>query len=371
MKKPWKTPIDDADAPASARRRAARACPACSEIAASALTSASTEPTERSMPPVVMTKVIATATIISGAIWRKMLSRLVSVRKVSVISEKAGPPRRRRRRRCWRRRHCRGSNQHRRERDAPVAVDRGHDCAPLRPRAGRDGLELAADDEVDDLLDIGLADQPLGDVAALVHDHDAVADHEQVLQPVGDQDDADAAGADLADEIEHGVDLGDRQRRRRLVHDEDQRIERGGAADRDALALAAGEVFDLEPRARRCGCRAARACRPRPRASCALSRSGTPRMRRSRLAAEQEIAGDVDRVAEREVLVDHLDPLGAAHRRARRRRPRCPSITMRPESGTTAPDRTLLSVDLPAPLSPTSPSTSPARRVEVDVDRAT
>ena len=28
-----------------------------------------------------------------------------------------------------------------------------------------------------------------------------------------------------------------------------------------------------------------------------------------RLAAEQEVAGDVDRVAERQVLIDHLDPL--------------------------------------------------------------
>ena len=62
--------------------------PACREIAASALTSASTEPTERSMPAVVMTKVIATATIISGAIWRRMLSRFTGVRKVSVMSEK-------------------------------------------------------------------------------------------------------------------------------------------------------------------------------------------------------------------------------------------------------------------------------------------
>ena len=30
-----------------------------------------------------------------------------------------------------------------------------------------------------------------------------------------------------------------------------------------------------------------------------------------RLAAEQEVAGDVDRVAERQVLIDHLDPLAA------------------------------------------------------------
>src|SRR5271166_6417887 len=36
---------------------------------------------------------------------------------------------------------------------------------------------------------------------------------------------------------------------------------------------------------------------------------------------------------------------------------------MLPESRTIAPDRTLLRVDLPAPLSPTRPRTSPARNV--------
>ncbi len=61
--------------------------PACSEIAASAFTSASTEPTDRSIPAVVITKVIATATIMSGAVCRKILRRLVWVRNVSVMSE--------------------------------------------------------------------------------------------------------------------------------------------------------------------------------------------------------------------------------------------------------------------------------------------
>ena len=54
---------DDADASISTTT-SGQGRPACSEIAASALTSASTEPTERSIPAVVITKVIATATII-------------------------------------------------------------------------------------------------------------------------------------------------------------------------------------------------------------------------------------------------------------------------------------------------------------------
>jgi len=61
--------------------------PSCSKIAASAFTSASIEPTDRSIPAVVITKVMATATIMSGALCRKTLRRLVWVRNVSVISE--------------------------------------------------------------------------------------------------------------------------------------------------------------------------------------------------------------------------------------------------------------------------------------------
>ncbi len=40
------------------------------------------------MPPVVMTKVIAAATINSGADWRRMLSRFGADRNASVVTEK-------------------------------------------------------------------------------------------------------------------------------------------------------------------------------------------------------------------------------------------------------------------------------------------
>ncbi len=56
-------------------------------MAQSALVSARTDPTERSMPPVVMTSVMAVATISSGADWRRMLRILSSDRKASVVTE--------------------------------------------------------------------------------------------------------------------------------------------------------------------------------------------------------------------------------------------------------------------------------------------
>ena len=56
-------------------------------MAQSALTSARIEPTDRSMPPVVITSVMAAATISSGADWRRMFRMLPSVRKSSVVAE--------------------------------------------------------------------------------------------------------------------------------------------------------------------------------------------------------------------------------------------------------------------------------------------
>ena len=151
-----------------------------------------------------------------------MLRRLVWVRNVSVISENVTaittkktamlttPPL------SW-------MISLARSRIALGGCGRGQECAPLSGRVPADDrAEFSAHDEVDDLLDIRLANEPLGRVAPLVENHDPVADHEQILQPVGDENDADALGAHAPDEIEHSVDLGDRERGRRLVHDEDQ-----------------------------------------------------------------------------------------------------------------------------------------------------
>ena len=57
----------------------------------------------------------------------------------------------------------------------------------------------------------------------IAHDGHAVGDARNLLQPMGDVDDADAAGRDLAHHDEQPLDLGGGERRRRLVHDEDLR----------------------------------------------------------------------------------------------------------------------------------------------------
>ena len=52
-----------------------------------------------------------------------------------------------------------------------------------------------------------------------------------------------------------------------------------------------------------------------------------------RFAAEEQIAGDIDRVAEDEILIDHLDMAAARIGGRRRSAPAAPSIAIVPASG--------------------------------------
>ena len=82
------------------------------------------------------------------------------------------------------------------------------------------------------------------------------------------------------------------------------------------------------------------------------------------LAAEEQVGRRVDVVGERERLVDRLDAERLGVARVADRRRACRRSGSRRESAGWAPDRTRISVDLPAPLPPTRPMTSPG--VEVD-----
>ena len=84
-----------------------------------------------------------------------------------------------------------------------------------------------------------------------------------------------------------------------------------------------------------------------------------PRTLPGELAAHEEIGDDVDIGAERQVLVDRLDArrLGLGRRGEVARR--APSKTHPPGGRPRPPAMILTSVDLPAPLSPRSATTSP------------
>src|SRR5687768_17016225 len=68
----------------SASASATKGLPLSARMASDAAVSPRMDPTERSMLPVVITKVIATATTIVGATCRATLTRLPDVRKASV-----------------------------------------------------------------------------------------------------------------------------------------------------------------------------------------------------------------------------------------------------------------------------------------------
>ena len=85
-----------------------------------------------------------------------------------------------------------------------------------------------------------------------------------------------------------------------------------------------------------------------------------------RLHAEEDVLGDREVRRERQLLVDHRHARRGAPPAARPARTAAPSSFISPASGCSAPERTFMSVLLPAPFSPTSACTSPARDREVD-----
>ncbi len=118
----------------------------------------------------------------------------------------------------------------------------------------------------------------LGRHGAVAQHHGVIGDLQRLLEVVGDVDDRDAAGREVADDLEQHLDLGGAERRGRLVHDEDARVDRQRAGDLDDLLLAEAQVLDQgqrdrsPPRARPSAPRPAAPprrsrCRSRPRSS--------------------------------------------------------------------------------------------------------
>ena len=128
---------------------------------------------------------------------------------------------------------------------------------------------------------------------------------EDIRHAVADQHDRDAAIAQLPDEIQHLGDLPHRDRRGRLVHQHDLGVGKPGAGDRHRLSLAAGHLPD-------------QIARPGFRfqlgedlSGAAIHRGIVENLERAEaladLAAEEDIGGGGQIVAEREILMDDLD----------------------------------------------------------------
>ena len=83
--------------------------------------------------------------------------------------------------------------------------------------------------------------RPDADDLAVLHHRHAVGEIEHVVDVVADEEDADAVGLELLDELADLRRLGGAERGRRLVHDEDASVEMDRPGDCDRLALAARE----------------------------------------------------------------------------------------------------------------------------------
>ena len=118
--------------------------------------------------------------------------------------------------------------------DEHIVADRG---LLLREQGGHVAAHHLAHDGVSG----GLADRARGDVGAVAHDGDGVAEREHLVEAVGDEQDGPALVAEAPRDREQPLDLDAGQRRGRLVHDENPRIQGDGLRDLDDLLVGDGQ----------------------------------------------------------------------------------------------------------------------------------
>ena len=96
----------------------------------------------------------------------------------------------------------------------------------------------------DRLLGGQLGDRGGDNVGAVAKDGDAVAEGEDFLESMADEEDRDPALAKLADDSEEALDLAGGEGGGRLVHDEDAGVEGERFGDLDELLIGNGEATD-------------------------------------------------------------------------------------------------------------------------------
>ena len=123
-------------------------------------------------------------------------------------------------------------------RSATAPLDGKHDVAS-DAGAGRTKASLIERPTIisDELAGERLARGDGGDAASVAKDRDAVGDAKDLVEPMRDIDDADAARAEPPKRLEQALDIGFGQGRRRLVEHEDIRLDGERPADRDERAL--------------------------------------------------------------------------------------------------------------------------------------
>ena len=165
----------------------------------------------------------------------------------------------------------------------------------------------------------------------------------------------DAVLFQIGDHLQQALRLGQRQAGRRLVHDDHPRVDRQRLGDLHELALRDGQVghrrlggeIGAEPPQQRQGFG--------PHAPVV---DDAQRSHAARLAADEHVGGHVEVLEQVEFLVHEGDAGLGLPMRWSWPRERTPSTRISPALGATTPPRIFISVLLPAPFSPISPSTS-------------
>ena len=94
----------------------------------------------------------------------------------------------------------------------------------------------------DELVLVGFGEQALADHLAVAEHRVAVGDAVDLVELVADEQDRLAVALQELDQLEELLDFLGRQRGRRLVHDDDLRVDRHGARDRDQMLVGDAEI---------------------------------------------------------------------------------------------------------------------------------
>ena len=182
-------------------------------------------------------------------------------------------------------------------------LDLEHDAPRLGRHLREQRVHVAADHRPDHRLDRQLADRLRQDVATVAHHGDALADREDLLEPVRDEEHRVSARPQRLDDAEQPVDLRAGERGGRLVHHDHARVRGQRLHDLDQLLVGdrepARETVRVEPDAELVedGGRLA-AHPPAVDAAEALER----------LRADEDVLGDAQVGEERRLLEDDRDP---------------------------------------------------------------
>src|ERR1700748_1666766 len=199
------------------------------------------DPTDRSMPPVMMTAVMPSATMPTNSKWRWTLNRFVRVANVSVASESAitATTAAINTQKVWRdKSHVSGLCA----RLSMLSSSKAVIAFPSHLARPRSCSFDRASDQSGHFLWRSRCDGLVGDLASAAQDDDAVGEREHVRHAMADQDDRQALLAQTPDQVEHFRDLSHADGGRGLVHQHDLGVAQPRTGDRDGLALAAGHL---------------------------------------------------------------------------------------------------------------------------------